>query len=575
MLATTGGHMLSVSSVRRILVPILLLAAICLAAHDVRPIRVGVYHNPPKIGLTDGGEPYGFHIELIEEIAEANDWRLEYVPGTWTDLLRQTETGTIDLMLDVALSPSRLMRFSFNDEDVFVNWGVIYVRPGERFRSLEDFENRRIATMDGSIHTTGETGIVNLFSSLGIPAEIDLVEDYDAAFDRVATGRADAAVVNRIFGATFGDDYGLARTPIVFNPVSIRYAFPKNNPSSGDLADGIDRELRRLKAETDGVYFSLIDRYLTGPVGQRYVIPDWLFGVLATSLLAAFVFATLAVSLYRQIMVRRRAESTLAMTQRQLIQSEKLRSHRTLLAGVSHELNNPINFITGSLGGLRAGVRELMSGQLEAADMKKLATEVDGLMDGIAEGTARINAVSYSLRAYTHDDEEDIGETKPADEIRRAVLFADSRRPADVSLTVDIGELPEVLCRPSDIVSIAVELLNNAIEAINTNGTHGGGTIAVIARCLRDRKETCDMVELIVTDNGVGMSEETKAQALDPFFTTHLSESGVLRGLGLSICQETILGIGGSIALVSEPGEGTQVTVRFPSVNRQKRGKRR
>jgi ABC-type amino acid transport substrate-binding protein len=280
---------------------LLLWAAGTSAAQEVESVRIGVYDNPPKIYVDEQGEVSGFHAELIQAIAEKNEWEIEYVRGRWEELLRMTEAGEIDIMPDVAYSRERDRRFVFNEETVFINWASVYSRTGFRPQSFIDLGGARVTTMEGGIHTTGEMGIVNLARSLRINIQILPVDDYRTAFEAVKDGKADAAVVNRIFGNTYGSEYGLNRTSIIFNPVSIRYALPKPSPRTAVLAAELDAALIELKNNESSVYYHLLDEYLAGYVEETSRVPLWLLALLGGVTLLLVILVVTLVYLKKEI----------------------------------------------------------------------------------------------------------------------------------------------------------------------------------------------------------------------------------------------------------------------------------
>lgn len=541
------------------------LLVLPLGAQDRSPVRVGVYHNPPKITVSETGMAGGFHAELIEAIADRAGWDITYVPGEWDDLLRLTETGSIDIMVDVAYSAERTRRFAFNEESVLVNWGVVYTPPTRVVQSLADLTSRRIATMAGSIHTTGETGIIALLDSLGVDATIVELPNYTAVFHAVASGTADAAVVNRVFGATFDDEYGLVRTPIIFNPVAIRYALPPDSPRTLELVATLDRELQALKGDQSSVYFALIDRYLAESAVTRETIPAWLIAILAIAVSALLALAALIIFLLREIAERRAAEARLRETQQELVRADRMRSMGTLIAGVAHELNNPTNYIAGSVAGMRRDVEEIISDATRGHRRDATIREIWALLDGVEEGARRVSSVAAALRAYVRDDAAPMP-IDPAEEIRRACSIIEGRVAGEVELDIVVEELPAIQAPPGELSAAVLAVLTNALEAINDRPLQHTQR-ARLSLSAREETNTSDGVRLIhirVSDTGIGMPQEVLDRATDPFFSTRTAPSGATRGLGLAVCYDTITRLGGTIAIASREAYGTTVDLRVP-----------
>jgi len=218
-------------------------------------VRVGVYDNKPKIYRDTDGTIKGFWANIINEIAIRENWDLEYVYGSWDEGLQRLKNNEIDIMVDVALSEDREQEYDFTTETALVNWGILYTRPDLEIESINDLEGKNIAVMKSGIHYIGPWGIKNMLESFQIKANYTDVSDYDDVFELLDAGKADAGVVNRIFGIANEADYNVVKTNIVFNPIELRFALTKNAPANSYLQPGIDNNLQDLKSDQDSVYY--------------------------------------------------------------------------------------------------------------------------------------------------------------------------------------------------------------------------------------------------------------------------------------------------------------------------------
>ena len=132
-----------------------------LPASAKTTLRVGLYHNPPKVAIGENGDPQGIFVDLLQAIANEESWSLDYVPGTWAECLARLEAGTIDLMPDVAFTPDRERRFAFHSEPVLSSWFQIYARRGSGIRSLVDFDGKRVAVLEASIQQSAFENMVS------------------------------------------------------------------------------------------------------------------------------------------------------------------------------------------------------------------------------------------------------------------------------------------------------------------------------------------------------------------------------------------------------------------------------
>ncbi|MEA3348595.1 MAG: transporter substrate-binding domain-containing protein, partial [Pseudomonadota bacterium] len=119
---------------------------------SAQTVRVGVYENQPLVFKGEGGVYQGLCIDILREIAQLEDWQLEFVPGTWPESLQRLTDAKIDLQVAIAWSKEREKKFSFSDEPLFINWGALYVQPGSDIESIVDLAERKVAVLKGDIH---------------------------------------------------------------------------------------------------------------------------------------------------------------------------------------------------------------------------------------------------------------------------------------------------------------------------------------------------------------------------------------------------------------------------------------
>jgi PAS domain S-box-containing protein len=279
----------------------LLITAVAAVRADAasRPVQVGVYQNEPKIFSDENGNPSGFLIEILAEIAAREDWKLAYTPCRWTECLSLLEAGKIDLMPDVAYTLERSQQFDFHHTPVAESWSQVYANPRLEVVDFTDLAGKRIAVLEDSVQ---QTVFAQYMQGFGIPVTIQPTASLEAAFQAAAGGAADAAIANHFFGDFFHQEYGLVKTPIVFNPVMLFYATAKGRNS--DLLEAIDRRLTAWLAEPNSPYYAALGRWMEKPPGYR--VPQalyWGLGI-AAGLLAVSVGSILL--LRGQVRVRTR-----------------------------------------------------------------------------------------------------------------------------------------------------------------------------------------------------------------------------------------------------------------------------
>ncbi len=238
-------------------------AAFALAAEEqVRVVRVGYYENPPKFFHGPQGVPKGIFPEILQYVAQKEHWRLEWVYGTWLEGLENIRAGRIDIMPDVAYSLEKASRYDFTDEVVFLNWGTFYTRPGTEIENILSLEGRRVATMRGSIHTSGEQGLYKQVAQFNVNCTITEYESYQNVFQALQEGLADVGVVNRLFGRMFQKMYDVVPTTVAFDPVHVKFALPLHGVDSPYFKKILDRYLKQAHLNRDDPIRRIIDTYV-------------------------------------------------------------------------------------------------------------------------------------------------------------------------------------------------------------------------------------------------------------------------------------------------------------------------
>ncbi len=268
--------------------------------------------------------------------------------------------------------------------------------------------------------------------------------------------------------------------------------------------------------------------------------------------------------------------------QAQLIQAEKLASLGQLAAGIAHEINNPVGYVSSNLRTLSEDVarllpllrlqRELMQGQdgedrvLSAAelaslrerwketDTENLLTELPEIIQESLTGTRRITEIVQSLRSFSHGD---VGRPQEVDlnaELESTLRMVWNELKYKCEVIRDMEPLPLISCYPTQIAQVFTNLLVNASQAIEHQGQIR----------IRTRHQEGEVV-VAISDTGKGMTPETLSRLFNPFFTTKPRGQGT--GLGLSISRDIIHRHGGRIEVDSPPGQGSTFTVHLPVAN--------
>jgi len=242
------------------------------------------------------------------------------------------------------------------------------------------------------------------------------------------------------------------------------------------------------------------------------------------------------------------ARMALATAQEQLLASEKLSSLGMLAAGIAHEINNPMAFITSNISSLRRDFDDARTDDAIAGEYR------DEVLPATLDGIARVNSIVADLRRFARGDPEAFTECDVNAEVGAALRVAQSQIKAhNCRIDLELGRLPAVMARPRQLMQVFVNLIVNAAQA---NGN--GGTIRVSSWWGSDE------AAIRVQDAGPGMSKETLNKLFQPFFTTKPPGEGT--GLGLPVSHGIVTSHGGRIEVDSSPGVGASFTVWIPKM---------
>jgi signal transduction histidine kinase len=240
-------------------------------------------------------------------------------------------------------------------------------------------------------------------------------------------------------------------------------------------------------------------------------------------------------------------------TQAQLTQAEKMKSLGQLVAGVAHELNNPIGFVHANLQLLDGFVVKLLEAQRSGADQEPIREAIERLLMRSREGTERVKKIVQDLRTFSRMDQAELQYADLNEEIERALTLMQPRFRNEIEVERDFGELPRVRCYAGQLNQVILNLLMNACDALGERGT--------IRIRTRQRGEG---VRLEFSDDGPGIPPEVRSRIFDPFFTTKPVGAGT--GLGLSLSHSIVERHGGSLVVDSEVGVGTTFAIDLPIV---------
>ena len=311
-----------------------------------------------------------------------------------------------------------------------------------------------------------------------------------------------------------------------------------------------------------------------GESGRCFILNSYPFTDPANETLAGEVITIIDTSeLERTAEKLSHAYKELQATQAQMLQREKMASIGQMAAGVAHEINNPIGFISSNLESLGKYVSRLatfISHQTEACaplltdgareELAKLRQElkIDHILADLSpliteslDGAGRVRTIVQDLKSFSRSDEGEAKLIDIAECLDSAINIVWNEIKYKAVLDRNYGKLPKVRCYPQQLNQVFMNLLVNAADSIDREGKIGIHT-----------RHVDEKVVIAISDNGCGIPAESLARIFEPFFTT--KEVGKGTGLGLSISYDIIKRHHGEISVESLPGQGTTFTVRIP-----------
>jgi len=546
-----------------ILALIFLVGALCSPASATRDVKVALTDLKPNLYTDEQGKPAGFFVDLITDLAAQEDWNIIWVPGSLSESWDRLSTGEIDLLPGVADTPERENSIDFSHESALSAWSQVYARPGSGINTILDLKGKRIAMVRGA-----QSGIAfqDYAQKFGVNATYIEKNTPADVFSATASGEADALVVYNTAGQADAVTYGLAATPVMFNPTQFGFAVQKGE--NGDLLTAIDRYIAKGKNDPSSPYSQSMQRWY-GIKASPIVPPVLVEGLVTVALVAILFFG---VSFFLRQQVRRKTAELSRQNEELQKEIASRKQAETEIIQKTGELRVAYEQLTAAEGELRTNYDELRRSQ----EALQQATKKLNLLNAIT--FQDIQNALFSLSGYlqlerTAPTEEqpreyrdkEIGILKTITEtlklasqyqnlglksptwqdVRQTFLFGISHTDLSrIERKIEIGNL-EIFADP---------LLEQVFFTLAENVVLHGKSATEIA--LRFR-ETENGLILVFEDNGAGVPADMK----ENIFNRRYEEK---KGMGLFLAREILSITNITIVENGEPGKGARFEISVP-----------
>lgn len=445
---------------------------------EARPVKVGVFQASPLVLIKDH-KPYGFFIDLIAHFSHTLDWKVEFVPGSWSELLEKLRKGEIDLLPAVGYTAARAKIYDFSENPVYIDSGVVFTARNVAIHTIFDLAGKRIAALRGSTFTTAFSEFT---ASFGIKCEMELTDDNIEVMRKIASGEAYAGVCIYSLGTELAKDYPVAVTPVSFSPIALEFAVPRGR--NGDLLAGIDRLMSSMIGDPSSAYSRAFEKWTVARQPAR--IPPWLWAAIAAILSIGMLLALLSFVLRREV---RRKTGYLRTEIAQHEEAEArltraLRENETLLRELYHRTKNTLQLIRSFIA--------LESLELEpSADLDRLVRKMEDRIDAIS--------LVHQMLYKSHDLSR-ISIKEYIEEAATLILRGNGADGGRISLELAIEDRAILLDTAIPFGIILNELITNSIKHAFPGGREG--RIAIDAT-----NESDGRIRLGYRDDGVGVPE--------------------------------------------------------------------
>lgn len=538
-------------SLRQVIILLVILSVIllcCCPFATAREVRIAQTELKPTLFTDEQGNPAGFIVDLIEDLAKKEGYDVIWIRGTLSESWDRLSSGEIDLIPAVTVTSERLKMYDFTNESVMSIWSQVYARPDSGINTILDLEGKHVAFVKGASSGIGlkeyatKFGITATYLEKGTPAEV---------LTAVSKGEADALVVYNSAGQEEMKEHGLTATPVMFNPANFGFATLKGkNP---DLLKEIDRYIAAGKKDPSSTYSMSMRRWYS--ITAEEIIPAFLWWVLEGVAGLASLFLIMSYLLRREV---RRKTAELAKQNEELVRkNEELGAAYDQLTAMDEELRQNYNELRKSESALIQAREKLnLLNKLTSQEIKNAFFKLAGYIQISKESESFDEAKGY------FEKEEMIMQS-----VQESLAFSEKYQTLGINQPrwqnvvfvllnaishLDLSSLNRTIDLP-DIEIFADPLLEDAFLALMDLIARQGEVTSIGLKC----RKNPESLTLIIESDGQGIPAEEKEKI---FKWEFLGKSGTSLFLAREILSITEI----SLHETGEAGKGICFEITIP-----------
>lgn len=484
-----------------------LSSALLIQLHASEVVNVGIYQNAPKIFI-DQEEPSGFFVDILNDIAQKEGWKLNYIRCNWSECLEMLQDGRLDIMPDVAYSFEREEKFLFSKESLFSSWSLVYRDKDVEIDSILDLEAKRVAVLKGSIQHTAIKKLLLVYNVQ--PDSYKEVSSFVEAFELLKNHQVDCVIVNRFYELNNKIDDSIVKTNVLIEPSMIKYAFSTKRE---DLVKRVDVHLQELKKDKSSIFYQAQEKWLTPKTSVK--IPSWLLWTIASGIVVILILLLLVILFQRA--VTRKTQELLQKEEMMIIQS-KHAAMGEMIGLIAHQWRQPLSVISMSMNNIQLSID--LEEQISNQDLFRY-------IESVSDEVKHLSSTIDDFRNFFKPNKTKT--TIPISHVIEKVnkILATSLQNNNIEFIVQ-NELDYEICTyPNELLQVLLNIINNAKDILKDNDIQNAKIVMIMS-------ETSENYTISIYDNGGGIPEDIIDKIGRQYFTTK-AEHGTGLGLYMSL----------------------------------------